>query len=96
MTLQRHAPTAIEMNALAFQEQPLGERSGSVRPHADHSARVDHAMPRHRCAGRQRMERVADEPRLSGETRERGYLAVCRYAPARDAPNDRENRVVSR
>jgi len=42
------------------------------------------------------MERVADEPRLAGESRERGDLPVCRHATAWDAPHDRENRIVSR
>ena len=81
----------VECNPLPFQPQPLGERSSAVGAETDHSARIDHAMPRNACGARQRVECIADEPRLAGQASERGHLSIRCDPSAWDATDDDEN-----
>ncbi len=60
----------------------------AVGAEADLPRRVDDPVPRNVAVGGQRVQRVPDQPRLTGQSRQRGHLAVGRDAAFRDARDD--------
>jgi hypothetical protein len=77
---ERDTATCVEADAFALEEAPLPRVV--PRRRADSALCIHDALPRNRCVGGQRVERVAHEARLTREAGEARHLPVGRYAAA--------------
>src|SRR5882672_10329893 len=82
-----HASHAIKPHSLAPKHHPLQLVCVATAAEADRAARVDHPVPRHVAPFGQRMQRVADLPRVPLQSGELGDLAVGRHTAAGNAPH---------
>lgn len=88
--VETDALPGVEPDVLPFQPEPLHRRGGSsVAAEADSTLRVDHAMPGNAGPVVEGVQRVADEPRLTGQARESRDLSIGRHPAARNAGDHR-------
>src|SRR5438309_566116 len=82
-----HASPAIKLHSLALKHQALQLMCVAASAEADLAAHVDHPVPRHVAAFGQRVQRVADLPRVPLQSGQLGDLPVRRHAAAGNAPH---------
>src|SRR5262249_18493171 len=83
-SLQRHSASGIHLHAFTVETNPLRQPGGSARSLETEAALcIDDSMPRQRGAAVERTQRVADESRLSRQSRHARDRAIRRYLAAR-------------
>ena len=96
VALQRGASIRIELDAFGLQQEALGEVPARPRTAGtDRTPVVDDPVPGHGRVLRKRVQSVADQTGLPGETGQGRYVAVGQNTPARDAVDHRIDPVMS-
>lgn len=85
--LERHSTQRIQPDALALQQELLGELSTRHRSPADPTSGIHDPMPGNSGCSRERVEGIADLAGMPGQPRERSDLSVGRYSSSRYPAN---------
>ncbi len=93
-TTEIDPPAFIKLDALRLQESALPQGGAAKGRQAYLTPSVDHALPGHRAALRQSVQRIADLTGPPRQTCDHGDLSVSRHGAPRDPHDSRVDREI--